>query len=380
MSNPGGSGPGEDPHRQPTPSNVGQSTRNVPLVIVSERGRHSDESRRIVRAQAARASAAQSRVTRARNREEREGGVRETPVSPNASENTSVPFQHIPIEGPPIEPATDPATQLTQHPLIRWLMSLLDLSPQGLLNTLQTLTIAGPAALGAVTTSVVGGLLGGVNSALGTVTGFAGLQGESGRPQLPQAVPRGFTTLQQRIQISDNVIALASRTSCFDFGSPGVEERLHRLLYDLILSHAKALLTPIFSPGHGIQGHLRIACTCLTIFQGQRANGSVFAHDQKYQSGLEAAWAEAMLLDQNALTEPKSAEASLWAVFIISVTTGATANFFHQLLHSLLQDLQLRSWMQVRQVLLDFIYPVSFLDGPCKTYYNNLQSLQIGVI
>jgi thiamine transporter ThiT len=80
-----------------------------------------------------------------------------------------------------------------------------------------------------------------------------------------------------------------------------------------------------------------------------------------------------------ALAEPKSAEASLWAVFIISVTTGATAGFFHQLLQGLFQDLQLRSWFQVRNILLDFIYPVSFLDEPCKSYFDSLQPMQVGV-
>ena len=47
--------------------------QNPPLVIVNELGRHDEASRRVVRAQAARASAAQSRITRARNRDQREG-------------------------------------------------------------------------------------------------------------------------------------------------------------------------------------------------------------------------------------------------------------------------------------------------------------------
>ncbi|KAK5173906.1 uncharacterized protein LTR77_002587 [Saxophila tyrrhenica] len=360
--------PSQEEGQDQTSQSTGQPSRNAPLVIVSERGRHSDESRRIVRAQAARASAAQSRVTRARNREEREGVPKDGPLSPGSTAPTP--------SAEPISPeaSSNPASQLTEHPLIKWLVGLMDLSPAGLLNSIQTLTLVGPAAVGAVTSTVasgIGGVLGGLSS-------LAGMQSEPARPQLPQAVPRGFTTLQQRIQISDTVIVLVSRTSCFDFGSPGVEERLHQLLFDIIISHAKALLTPILVPGHAIQGHLRIACTCLTIFQGQRANGSVFAHDSKYQTGLEAAWSEATLLDLNALAEPKSAEASLWAVFIISVTTGATANYFHQLLQGLFQDLQLRSWFQVRNILLDFIYPVSFLDEPCKSYFDSLQSMQIG--
>lgn len=300
--------------------------------------------------------------------------TKDGPQSPSTASPGNVAF---PPTSEPVAPekASDPVSQLSGHPLVQWLMSLLDLSPAGLLNSIQTLTIAGPAVVGAVASTVtsgVGGLLGGLSS-------LAGMQSEPARPQLPQAVPRGFTTLQQRIQISDTVIVLVGRTSCFDFGSVGVEERLNQLLFDIIISHAKALLTPILVPGHAIQGHLRIACTCLTIFQGQRADGSVFAHDAKYQNGLEAAWSEATLLDLNALVEPKSAEASLWAVFIISVTTGATAGFFHQLLQGLFQDLQLRSWSQVRNILLDFIYPVSFLDAPCKSYFDNLQPPMLGV-
>ena len=117
-----------------------------------------------------------------------------------------------------------------------------------------------------------------------------------------------------------------------------------------------------------------------TIFQGQRANGAVIETEKKYQTGLEAAWSEAMLLDQGALSEPKSAEASLWAIFIISVTTGSTAEYFNKMLSSLLQDLQLQHWPDVRKVLLDFIYPVSFLDEPCRLFFNSISTLQpIGI-
>lgn len=345
-------------------------------MIVSERGRHSDESRRIVRAQAARASAAQSRVTRARNREGRDGTGREGPQSPILE------GQSQSVETPSIDEAaaaTLPldAKQLTEKPLIGWLMSSQDVSTSSLLENVQSL----PSAVDATLTGLVSPMSAarGIGVAFGSVASFGQAIVDSSRPQLPLAVPRGFATLQQRIQISDDLIILLSRSACFDFGSPGVEERLHKLLFDLIISHARALFSPISLPGHPIQGHLRIACTCLTIFQGQRADGPVLAAERKYHTGLEAAWSEAMLLDQSVLTEQKSAEASLWAVFIISVTTGSTASFFHQLLHGLFQDLNLRYWSQVRNILLEFIYPVSFLDAPCKSFFENLQQLQIGV-
>lgn len=198
--------------------------------------------------------------------------------------------------------------------------------------------------------------------------------GDGSKLQLPMALPRGFVALQQRIPIADSMLGLLTRTACIDFASPGVEQRLHQLLLDLIIKGAA--LGFALQSGHPVQGHLRVACACLTIFQGQRANGAIFAQDHKYQVGLEAAWSEAVLLDRNALSEPKAAEVALWAVFIISVTTGATANFFHQALHRLLQDLQIDHWEQVRRVLLNYIYPVSFLDEPCKAFYSNLRSFQ----
>ena len=353
-----------------------QSGRGAPLVIVSEHGRHSDESRRIVRAQAARASAAQSRVTRARNREGREGTLLEDPQSPGPSDQ-SQPIE--PTEG--INPA-NLSLVLTQRPLISWLGTILNTSATGILAHIQGISTLSPPFFESVsslpsTGRAIGVAFGG--AAFGAITAVGQIAGESDRPQLPLAVPRGFAALQQRIHISDGLMVLLSRTSCFDFGSLGVEERLHQLLFDLVISHARAILFPNALQGHSIQGHLRIACTCLTIFQGQRANGQVFAEDNKYQTGLEAAWSEATLLDQGALTEPKSAEASLWAVFIISVTTGSTAEYFHQLLRSLLHDLQLQVWSQVRNILLDFIYPVSFLDEPCKLFFDNFQGLRIGV-
>lgn len=362
-------------------SGTGQSSRNPPLVIVSERGRHSDESRRLVRAQAARASAAQSRVTRARNREGRESTTREVPQSPASVEQP----QPIP-QAPDQQPDDSPAASMLQRPLVSWLTSTLNLSASGLIEHVQALPTAIPTSLSGLTSPVSAArgigtsAIGGIGSVFGSIASVATGSGDSGRLQLPLAVPKGFATLQQRIQLSGSLVTLLSRTACFDFGSPGVEERLHQLLFDLIMSQARAIFMPLsVQSGHPIQGHFRIACTCLTIFQGQRANGQTFANEPKYQNGLEAAWSEAMLLDQNALSEPKSAEASLWAVFIISVTTNSTTNFFHQILQGLFQDLQLQYWPQVRSVLLEFIYPGYFLDEPCRSFYEKLQPLQVGV-
>ena len=581
MSQAGEAGGGNRPESSANRSQTGRN--NTPLVIVSERGRHSDESRRIVRAQAARASAAQSRVTRARNREGRESGHRETPLaSPTteepqppllASESNKVtslagaftrPFsnpvasatvpapqqpappdppaqlpvaestgtsyvgslgrslgntfgltggsqdqqqQQIPPPRPALQlpaqpqaqpsqptgtdeapgnsttrPITDaltvPFSAVTQKPLVIWLAALLNMSATSLFEQIQSMpaTLGQPALTGAAAVLSTGGavasgavgslqsmpaslaqpsvagaanalsasgaLAGGAVSSLGrtSVTGattaltsggafasgavgslagavqdtgggfgriFSTATGASqgsggfgsampgsistpgtgkddpGVLQLPRALPRGFVSLQQRVSMSEPLLGLLTRTSCFDFGSPGVETRIHRLLFDLIIGYLTAAISPFTRPSHPIQDHLRIACTCLTIFQGQRANGQVLAEEPTYDKGLEAAWSEVKLLDQKVLTDSQSAEASLWAVFVISVTTGpatTTADFFHQLLQGLCQDLQLQYWSQVRKVLLDFIYPVSFLDEPCKAFWDKMQGFQVGVV
>lgn len=360
--------PGDRGSDASLPEQPGRSQQ--PLVIVSERGRHTEESRRIVRAQAARASAAQSRVTRARNRGEREGSSRDPVQSPSATDppqSTTAPLDNVPASSErPFGPL----------PLAAWLPSVLGGAAGALAQQ-----ASGMAAAAAPSSSAA------LSVQLPTPAGAFGFQSpgsgestqsptEASKYQLPLALPRGFTTLQQRIPVSEAMLGLLSRTACIDFASPGVEQRLHQLLFDLIANVAGSALAA--QPAHPIQGHLRVACACLTIFQGQRANGAVFAQDYRYQTGLEAAWSEATLLDQAPLAEPKSAEASLWAVFIINVTTGSTANFFHQQLYGLLHDLQLQYWEQVRKVLLDFIYPVSFLDEPCKSFYHNLQSVQVG--
>lgn len=367
MQNSGSRDTDEGARPRSSSSTVPPGRSTAPLVIVSERGRHSDEARRIVRAQAARASAAQSRVTRARNREEREGTVRETPQSPVPTGDTT------PIASAPIETASSPGVDYVQKPLVTWLAGVLDITPGNLVQNVQTLSR--PALSGASTLLSAGGSMA---SGLGSYAGFGQDTGDPGRPQLPRMLPRGFVILQQRIEISNNLATLLTRTACFDFGSPGVEDRLHQLLFDLIIGYIGRSLSIIPLPGHPIQGHLRIACTCITIFQGQRADGAAFAIENKYQQGLDAAWSEAVLLDQQALAEEKSAEASLWAVFMISVTTGSTANFFHKLLQDLFRDLQLQYWQQVRNILRDFIYPVSFLDQPCKNFYDSLQHIQVG--
>ena len=475
MSRPRDSEEGERPDSS---SNRQPSRRSdAPLVIVSERGRHSDESRRIVRAQAARASAAQSRVTRARNREGRGSGS-SGPQSPPATEDvpppvttpeetarssylgtitrpfgnpfSSRPQQHNapqpasqPLEPPPQQPpqqaqpseqeqreyvATPPPSSnlnplnlplniVTQKPLVTWLATLLNVSATQLFtNPYAIPSIAGHTLFGVTNTltstgAFAGGALGSVAGAVQETTGSAfgrifstatgtsqtgggfgsavpgtistpgGGTTDPGALQLPRALPRGFGVLNQRIPLSDPLLGLLTRTSCFDFGSPGVEERIHGLLFDLIIGYFKAAFSPLAPSGPPVQDHLRIACTCLTIFQGQRANGAVFAHEPKYDRGLEAAWSEVTLLDQQALADSRSAEASLWAVFIISVTTGtqdSMGNFFHRLLQGLFQDLQLQYWDQVRRILLDFIYPVSFLDEPCKAFWEKVQGVGDG--
>ncbi len=356
-----------DEGAEPRSASDGQQYRQAsgtPLVIVSERGRHSDESRRIVRAQAARASAAQSRVTRARNREERDGTVRESPVSPSAGG----PFQFEEPPAPPESVSSGPGPNVIDQPLVVWLAGILNTSPVGLMQD----------ARARATSTLTSGASSAASGARAAASFSPFLSNEqsptSPRPQLPAIVPKGFISLQQRMQLSEILMELLSRTSCFDFDSPGVEERLHQLLLDLVIGYLGASISSIAFPGHPIQGHFRVACTCLTIFQGQRADGEVFARESKYQRGLDAAWSETIHLDQNALQDPESAAASMWAVFIIQVSTGSTATLFHQLLHSIFGQLRLHSWKDVRNSLLEFIYPVSFLDGPCESFYNRLFS------
>lgn len=307
-----------------------------------------------------------------------------------------------------------PLNILTQKPLVNWLATVLNVSAVQLFTNPYaipaiagyTLTGAGHvlASGGAFAGGAIGSLAGSITETGGgafgrifsTATGTSQSGGgfgsavpgsistpgsgsaDPGPLQLPRALPRGFNVLNQRIPMSDSLLGLLTRTSCFDFGSPGVENRIHGLLFDLIIGYLKAALSPLAPSGPPVQDHLRIACTCLTIFQGQRANGQVFAHEPTYDRGLEAAWSEVTLLDQQALADSRSAEASLWAVFIISVTTGtqdSTGNFFHHLLQGLFQDLQLQYWADVRKILLDFIYPVSFLDEPCRAFWEKVQGV-----
>lgn len=115
-------------------SDLEQGGRHPRMVIVSEQGRHSEESRRIVRAQAARASAAASRVTRARNRGEREETIREPLQPPPANdasprEATQVPPRAAPTQAPSSStslPRPGLETIHGQMPLANWLPSVLD--------------------------------------------------------------------------------------------------------------------------------------------------------------------------------------------------------------------------------------------------------------
>lgn len=370
---------GSPPEDDRSPSSGGRehifrSSPNQPLVIVSEGGRHDEASRRVVRAQAARASAAQSRLTRARNREERES--RDGPQSPPAMTGVGVFQANIQpsssgTRSTPPQPKSPPSEDTPPPPLLGWLGTMpgiAGMSRDGFQREVNTMEGTQPYRSPAQMSSPQSPSL-------------EGRGAHTGR-RLPMAVPRGFAHLGQRVDMSTEFTRLISRTACFDFGSPGVESRLHMLLFDLILSSAGASMANMGTPGHPIQAFLRVACTCLTIFQGQRADGQAFADDPNYNAGLVAAWSEVLTMDQAALREPKTAQASLWAIFIISVTTGAdaTVRLFHSVLHSLLSDLNLKAWHDVRTTLLEFIFPVSFLDEPCQRFLNGLHELHIGLV
>lgn len=370
-------------------SNNNGPANNPPLVIVSERGRHSEASRRIVRAQAARASAAQSRETRARNREDRH--IRERPLSPNdGTPSGSARPQPTPrpshgqqqqqaqiiaqnLQQDPAQNQANTDSAGTLKPLVNWITNVLHLSASSFTAGAAALATAGRPQLG--NANDVLSNPGGYISDSGLKMDEVQVTGGALSRQLPIALPRGFATLQTRISISDGFLVLLSRTACFDYASSGVENRLNELLFDVVMTSATAAFDNVKRiPEHPIQKHLRLACVCLTIFQGQRADGATFSSNHNYNLGLQAAWDEALVLDQDALKEPKSAEAALWAVFVISVTCGSTVKFFHQLLYNLCHDLQLFYWEQVRHVLLGFIYPGSFLDEPCRTLWYTLQN------
>lgn len=385
-------------------NNASGPRRNPPLVIVSERGRHSEASRRIVRAQAARASAAQSRETRARNREDKH--AKDGPQVSNEGTATSVIRPQPPTRyshsnqqqrSQPPQQQQQQQQQL-QHeapfvafeqyhisrqkqdtsdedsilkPLVHWITNIMHLTAASFVAGAASLTSSDrpqPASGHGRQYIADSGLK------------MEQIQVDSGifSRRLPIALPRGFATLQSRISISDGFMVLLSRTACFDYASTGVESRLNELLFDVVASSATAkIIDGQETMDHPIQKHLRLACVCLTIFQGQRADGATFAGNQNYNLGLQAAWDEALILDQEVLKDQKAAEAALWAIFVISVTCGSTVKFFHRLLLGLMQDLQLAQWNQVRNVLLDFIYPGSFIDAPMQQFYHKLQHEQM---
>jgi len=286
------------------------------LVIVSERGRHDEASRRLVRAQAARASAAQSRITRARNREERE--AREGPTSPNA------PSEAAANRAPSLPSTSPPSETVAQLPLLDWLNHTPSISDASGRQT--------PGNANGSNRSSWAGTPG--SNGCFPLQGSTQAQspGQDGGRTLPLALPRGFAQLRQRISMTGGFVSLISRSACIDFISPGVEDRLNQLIGDLIMSSTSLGISSLPDLSHPVQGHFRIACTCLTIFQCQRVTGQAFATDPRYNAGLLAAWSEVLTMNQNALSEPKAAQASLWAIIIISVTTGAqaTASFFHR--------------------------------------------------
>nr|POE88346.1 hypothetical protein CFP56_11575 [Quercus suber] len=250
-----------------------------PLIIVSAQG-HNTESRRIVRAQAARASAAQSRVTRARNREDRARDIPQSPpqrthgrprdpklrreqrpqsasvVSSSSAQLSNLDAVYDATSNIATEATS--ALDLASKPMIRWIVALLNLSTTVIGEGTATLTNTIQHDASKVS-RVVRNPRSPVSIDDPSETEISGLR-------LPVALPRGFAALQQRIQISRAMLELLSRTACVDLASPGVERRLHQLLFDLVIVSAGTALSSVPANGHPIQGHLRVVCFMRTAF------------------------------------------------------------------------------------------------------------------
>ena len=334
-----------------TSGSSNQAISHAPLVIVSEGGRHSEESRRLVRAQAARASAAQSRVTRARNRGERDGTSRDDLILPS---NTAPPastqqpqYQHPPTSGTIASSSLD--AWLSKHwkpPGVSHTVGLT--SPEG-----HTLPNDRRSATNAPATAVA-------------------YASSERRLQLPAAIPSGFLELQRRTSVCKELIELTGRTACFDYVSVGVEARLVHLLQDLISHSMARQISFDASSDRSIESYICIACICLTLFQGQRTGGPLSEYRESLAEGLASAWHDARALNSEPLLERHVAEAALWAVFMIVVTTGAPLGGCPTTSLVLLERLQLGSWAVLREMLLGFVFPVSFMDLHCQALYDTI--------
>lgn len=256
----------------------------------------------------------------------------------------------------------------TLKPLVNWITNVLQLTAASLAAAAAAL-VPGNEGLRLSTRD-------GPSSGMQEINVSGGLFGAK---QLPIALPKGFAALRNRIKLSGQSLLLLSRSACFDYDSPGVMQRLNQLLFDIVMTTATSTLLGSVQPAHPIEEPLRIASACLAILSCQKTEGFASLQESKYQSGLEAAWQEAVQMDQEALKDAKSveaAEAALWAMFIISVTCGSAA-FFSKLMLGLLNDLRLASWAEVRSVLINFNYPVMTLDHHCKEFYDRLLAGQI---
>lgn len=360
-----------------SPAGADQQPINM-IMVEGAGGRHSEADRRRVRAAAARASAQASRETRQRNREDRDqdniadspssghppplpqqarlSNPSQPPINANLAQSNEQYAQvqtHMVNEHMLARPSPDPALM----PLVAWSRVLR----------------RGPAiaqAMGSHFGNLAAHTTSNIESADDQAfnPGLANLDRTDVGRGLPIVLPSGFKDLRHEVPMEGTLLVLMSRTACFDFGGPNVESRLQILLCELVDSG----VSDDFAQFHPIQNYLRLACVCLVIFQGQRADGREFANDRRYDDGLRLAWEEAKHLNPMALRDRATVRASLWAVFIISATFGYHLDGFARSLLAILDELRLHSWPDLQEIFVRFIYPGSLLEEPCKGLYEAL--------
>lgn len=96
-----------------------------------------------------------------------------------------------------------------------------------------------------------------------------------------------------------------------------------------------------------------------------------------HSNGLQALYAEALLLQPEALVGTLCEEATFWALFVICSTTGRCEAKHMRCLKRLQLELSIRDWTAARESLSKFVYPGDSLDGSSYNLWEAVSSSMI---
>lgn len=204
-------------------------------------------------------------------------------------------------------------------------------------------------------------------------------------PILPSVVPHGLARLRDLRLIQLDLLYLISKLACFDADGPYATERACELSLLIAGWHPYKDVSLKYCPPQSCgedsisahaHSHLRLVglylCHALFLVRTDLSVPTLVSRDER-QAGCLALYDEAQAMQPDLIVGTFYEGMVLWSLFVIVAMASRLELKHRTVIRKMIQRRHIRTWEQMREHLLLFIYPASLLDTGCRWLWDELE-------